>query len=269
MTLLERLRSQFPEASGRSLKLWLTRGRVEVNGRIVREGRSPLEPADRVTLGGQRPSPFPAGLHLVHEDEDLLVIDKPPGLLTIATEGERSHTVYRMLWDYLASQRPPRRPFVVHRLDRETSGLLVFATSVAAKRRLQSQFESREVERVYVAVVEGRVARDEGVLVDRLVQDDGLRVRPGRAGRQAITRYVVRRRHHDTTVLDVSLGTGRRHQIRVQLAARGHPVVGDTRHGSRRDPFGRLCLHATRLGFVHPTTGARVSFESRAPAAWV
>lgn len=269
MSLLDRLRELFPEASRRSLKQWLERGRVEVDGRVVREGRAAVRAGARISLGRPGVLPFPPSLGLVFEDDDLLVIDKPPGLLTIATERERERTAYRLLWDYLQARQPPRRPFIVHRLDRETSGLLVFAKSPRAKRHLQAQFEAREVERIYVAVVEGRVSAEEGTLESRLVQDRGLRVRAGPRGKPAITRYRVRERRRDRTVLDLSLGTGRRHQIRVQLADLGHPVVGDAAHGTRAGRHGRLCLHASRLGFVHPRSGKRLHFESAAPPAWV
>jgi 23S rRNA pseudouridine1911/1915/1917 synthase len=269
VTLLERLRSLFPDASGRSLKQWLAHGRVVVNGRTTRDGSTPVSATDRVTLGHRRAATFPSRLGLVHEDEDLLVVDKPAGLLTIATERETARTAYRLIWDYLQAGQPPARPFIVHRLDRETSGLLVFAKSVDAKRRLQTQFEARQVERVYIAIVEGRIAEDEGVLQNRLAQDRGLRVRVSGRGRPAITRYRVLARRRDVTVLELRLETGRRQQIRVQLADRGCPIVGDSAHHSRRNPFGRLCLHATRLGFVHPRRGQPVRFESKAPAGWV
>src|SRR6266508_2413194 len=171
--LVDRLRELFPEASRRSLKQWLERGRVEVNGRVVREPRTTVEPADRVALGRHGLVPFPPALGLVYEDADLIVIDKPPGLLTIATERDRERTAYRLLGDCLQARRPSRRPFIVHRLDRETSGLLIFAKSLRAKRHLQAQFETRRVERVYVAVVEGRVREERGTLSSRLVQDRG------------------------------------------------------------------------------------------------
>jgi 23S rRNA pseudouridine1911/1915/1917 synthase len=269
VTLLERLRAQYPDASSRSLKHWLEHGRVEVNGRVLRDGRADVTSADRIELGRRGSVPFPRPLRLIHEDNDVLVIEKPPRLLSIATEREHGRTAYRLIWDYLQAARPPRRPFIVHRLDRETSGLMVFAKSERAKRELQTQFESRQVERVYVAIVEGRVRDDTGILESRLVQDRGLRVRAAAKGRQAITRYRVRARRRDTTVLDLSLGTGRRHQIRVQLADLGHPILGDAEHGSRRNPFGRMCLHATRLGFAHPGSGTAVRFESVPPADWV
>jgi len=268
--LFDRLRQLFPEASGRSVKQWIEHGRVTVNDRVVRDAGAAVGAADRVALGRRdAPPALPPALRLVHEDEDLLVIDKPAGLLSVASGRERERTAFRRLWDLLRARRPPGRPFIVHRLDRETSGLLVFATSVEAKRRLQAQFEAREVERIYVAVVEGRVRDDHGTLASRLVQGRGLRVRAAPGGRPAITRYRVRTRRRDTTLLQLDLGTGRRHQIRVQLADLGHPIVGDPLYGGRRRSQPRLCLHATRLGFVHPTSGRAMRFESAPPADWV
>jgi 23S rRNA pseudouridine1911/1915/1917 synthase len=204
-----------------------------------------------------------------------LVIDKPAGLLTIATERERERTAYRLLAEYVGtyggsttSARPAApRLFIVHRLDRETSGLLVFAKSAATKRRLQNQFETRSVDRRYVAVVEGAPREDEGTLRSRLRQDRSLRVRrtrEGSEGREAITRYRVLERGPATTLLELSLVTGRRGQIRAQLAELGHPIVGDRAYGARHDPVRRVCLHATRLGFTHPR-GQPVVFESPAP----
>jgi len=270
-TLSARLRTLFPEASGRSLKQWLESGRIELNGRVCRDGRIMVNARDRVVLGTRGRVPFPRGLGLVHEDAAMVVVDKQPGLLSMATERESERTAYRLLWNYLAAQRPRARPFIVHRLDRETSGLLVFAKSEATKRSLQAQFEARTVERVYVALVRGKVRREAGTLESRLVEDKSLRVHPtsGPEGKTAITSYRVIGHGQDTTLLELSLGTGRRRQIRVQLAAIGHPIVGDREHGGPSGPFRRLCLHAKRLGFVHPTTGKPMRFDSAAPEAWV
>jgi 23S rRNA pseudouridine1911/1915/1917 synthase len=270
-TLADRLRQLFPDASGRSSKQWLESGRVEVNGRVCRDGRVTVNPRDRVELGGRGRIPFPKGLGLVYQDEAIVVVDKPSRLLTVASERERDRTAYRLLWEYLQARRPRTRPFIVHRLDRETSGLLVFAKSPEAKQHLQAQFEARTVERVYRALVKGHVRQESGTLESRLVEDRNLRVHvmPGAEGKTAITRYRVLSRGQDTTLLELSLGTGRRRQIRVQLAAIGHPVVGDREHGGPGGQFRRLCLHATRLGFVHPATGKAVRFESAPPSAWV
>lgn len=242
---------------------------MRVNGAVARRGDVDVAAADRVTLGAP-PAVFPAALRLVHEDDDLIVVDKPPGLLTIATERERQRTAYRMLTDYVAAQPGRRRLFIVHRLDRETSGLLVFAKSFAAKRALQAQFETRAVERVYVAVVEGRVATGAGTLRARVAEDPRtLRVHTTRrrTGREAVTRYRVLERRAQSSVLELTLETGRRGQIRAQLAALGHPIVGDRAFGARRDPIRRVCLHAARLGFVDGTGRAR-HYETAPPVAF-
>ena len=278
LPLRERLHALYPGASGRTLKQWLTLGRVRVNGAVVGRGDVLVEARARVDLGRPAP-PCPAPLRLVHEDAHLVVIDKPAGLLAIATETERSRTAYRLLQDWM-HVRGEGRIFVVHRLDRETSGLLVFARAPAVKQGLQAQFRRRSAERVYVARVEGVVREDAGELTSRIVEDRSLRVRSvggaSRAGgggsrragasrgKEAITRYRVLRRVRGATVLQLTLITGRRGQIRAQLAERGHPIVGDRGFGSARDPFGRVCLHATRLGLTYPA-GRRMVFESPVP----
>ncbi len=272
--LAVRLATMFPEASRRSIKQWLEAGRVRVAGRVVRRGDVEVASGDRVDLGTPPPPAFPAPLRLVHADTEIIVIDKPPGLLTIATEHERERTAYRLITAWLRAQPDGtryRQPlFIVHRLDRETSGIVVFAKTPPAKLRLQDQFEARGVERIYVAVVEGRVKDERGTLRDRIAEDDSLRVRRTRntrAGKEAITHYRVIERRRESTVLELRLETGRRGQIRAQLAASGHPVVGDRRYGATRDPIRRVCLHATRLGFMHPRRHP-VHYESPAPSVF-
>jgi 23S rRNA pseudouridine1911/1915/1917 synthase len=264
----ERLRAHYPDASGRAIKRWLAASRVRVNGAVVRRGDAAVGADDRVELTASPPPACPKPLDLVHEDAEILVVDKPAGLLSIATDRERTRTAYRLLRDWIAARGPGgARLFIVHRLDRETSGLIVLAKSVAAKQSLQARFAARDVERVYVALVEGVMGRPQGVLTSRLVENRALRVhttQDRRAGREAITRYRVLERRRDMTLVELTLTTGRRGQIRAQLAAAGYPIAGDHAYGSRRNPLGRLALHATRLGFVHPR-GGRVTFESPLP----
>ena len=268
--LIDRLQSLYPDASRRSLRQWLAGSRVRVNGAIVLRGSVELDPGDRVELSSAAPPECPAPLRLVHEDQDILVIDQPPGLLTVATDRERERTAYRLLRDWIRKRGArDERLFVVHRLDRETSGLIVFAKSVAAKEHLQAQFAVRTAERLYVALAEGVMRQTEGSFVSSLVEDRALRVRIAErgGGKEAITRYLVLERRRAVTLVELRLVTGRRAQIRAQLAEAGHPIVGDARYGSRTDPIRRLALHATRLAFVHPR-GGRVTFESPLPAAF-
>ncbi len=269
MTLIEKLASLHPGASRRSRKQWLEHGRVRVNGAVVRRGDETVTSTDRVDVGAPPPPAFPIALHRIFEDDETVAIDKPAGLLTIATESERERTAYRMLTAYVAGQRG-RRLFIVHRLDRETSGLVVFAKSPAAKRALQSQFQARTVDRRYIALVEGRLAEPSGVLKSRLKVDRSLRVRPTRRrdqGKEAITSYRVIEQRKTIAVVELSLTTGRRGQIRAQLATLGHPIVGDEPYGSRRDPLRRVCLHATRLSFIGPGN-RRLTFESPPPTSF-
>jgi 23S rRNA pseudouridine1911/1915/1917 synthase len=259
-------------SSGRTRKQMLAGGRILVNGTITRNPNAALVAGDVVAVGPKTPrAVLPPGLALVYEDDDVLTVDKPAGLLTIATERERTRTVYAHLTTHARARQPPARIFVVHRLDREASGLLVFATSPGAKGALQAQFAAHTVERTYLAVVEGRPARPDGTIAGRLL-DDGpgpvrQTIRPGQ-GRAAVTRWRVLRAGAHHSLLEVRLETGRRNQIRVHLAGIGHPLAGDAAYGGRTDPLGRLALHAHVLGFDHPRTGARLRFVSPAPAAF-
>jgi 23S rRNA pseudouridine1911/1915/1917 synthase len=258
-------------ASGRTRKQMLAHGRVLVNGTIARRADTALAAGDVVEIGTRGPrAALPPGLSIVHEDDDVIVIDKPAGLLTIATERERARTAYAHLTAHARARRPAARIFVVHRLDRLASGLLVFATSPAAKRTLQAQFAAHTAERTYLAVVEGRPARPAGTITSRLLEEAPGRVRgtrqPGR-GRLAVTHWRVLHAGEQRALLEVRLETGRRNQIRVHLAGAGHPIAGDAAYGSRSDR-GRLALHAHVLGFDHPRSGARLRFVSPAPAAF-
>jgi 23S rRNA pseudouridine1911/1915/1917 synthase len=219
-------------------------------------------------MGHRRPL---TGLVIVHEDEHVVVVDKPAGLLTIATERERERTAYALLYEHVKRARPPGKIFIVHRLDRDASGLVVFAKSVAAKRALQQQFHDHAAGRRYLALVEGRVSATLRTIRSHLGESIARKshsVRDPARGRLAVTHLRIARRFARTTLLEVQLETGRKHQIRAHLAERGHPIVGDRRYGARATKTHRLALHATRLAFVHPATGAALAFDSPPPAAF-
>lgn len=215
---------------------------------------------------------WPEGISLVYEDRALLVVDKPAGLLTIATETEKRRTVYAVLFDQLRRRRPPERPFIVHRLDREASGLLVFAKTETAKRHLQDQFKDHSAHRMYRAVAEGCLADDTRTLRSYLAENAAYRcysTRDPAKGKLAVTHIRVVQRTASRTHLDVELETGRKHQIRVHLAELGHPLVGDLFYGHPKNPLRRLALHGMKLVFTHPLSGKTMAFESPPPASFM
>ena len=222
----------------------------------------------------QRPSGptgrFPArGLTILYEDRDLLVVDKPSGLLTIGTEREKDRTAYFALTEYVrkGAARSRNRIFIVHRLDRETSGVLVFAKTIEAKVSLQSRWD--ETKKRYLAVVHGKCEKRSETITTYLAENSAHGVystADPRKGKLAHTAYTVLKETKDFTLLDVELLTGRKHQIRVHLADRGHPVVGDKRYGRADRAHGRLALHARSLAFRHPVSGKELTFGAKAPA---
>lgn len=228
-----------------------------------------MTPDRSLLRGGMRQNRHvPRGVVLLHEDGEILVVDKPPGLLTVGTERERERTLYWAMTDYVKRgvAKSRARLFVVHRLDRDASGLVVFARTVAAKGQLQRHWE--EVEKRYVAVVHGEMAEDEGVVENYLAERGVDRVavtQDSKKGYLSRTQYRVLARGRGRSLVEVHLLTGRKHQIRVHLAYVGHPIVGDRKYGLAGDRGRRLCLHAVALGFRHPRTGAWMCFEGEMP----
>jgi RluA family pseudouridine synthase len=217
------------------------------------------------------PSPLLDRITVVFEDDSLIVVDKPAGLLTMATDSERSRTVYAALRESANRKRPQEKIFIVHRLDREASGLLVFAKTVEANDRLQDQFKNHTAGRRYIAAVEGRVTPGNFTIRSYLAENAAFRVystRKSGSAKLAVTHVHVIRGGQKTTLIEVRLETGRKHQIRVHLAERGHPIVGDKVYGSRSNPIQRLALHAAQLDFRHPVTGRLMHFESPYPGSF-
>lgn len=244
-------------------------GRVCVGGDVCRLAGRQLCAGDVVEL--RSASAVPKSVHkirIVHEDKDLIVVIKPTGLLTIATAHEKEKTTVAYLRDYLRASAPSMKLYIVHRLDKFASGLLVLAKSEAVKLRLRALFEKHDIQRKYWAIVEGRVDRNEGTIRSRLVEGPMGRMRSTRdpkSGKLAVTHFRVLRRFSNLTALEVTLETGRKNQIRAHLSEMSHPIVGDRAYGSSIDPMGRLGLHAFLLGFRHPTRGNAVLFQTEPP----
>jgi 23S rRNA pseudouridine1911/1915/1917 synthase len=209
------------------------------------------------------------GLLLLHEDRDLLVVDKPAGLLSIAAGAEREKTAYWILAEYLRHKGEKRRPAAAHRLDRETSGVMIFAKSDAVKRKLMEHWDQMVLERRYVALAEGEMAEAEGTIDQPLGEDSrGRVVVVGSAGLRAVTHWKRLKAGRGLSLLSLELETGRRNQIRAHLHWLGHPVAGDKKYGAKTDPLNRLCLHAERIVFRHPHNGRVMEFTVKAPSGF-
>jgi tRNA pseudouridine32 synthase/23S rRNA pseudouridine746 synthase/23S rRNA pseudouridine1911/1915/1917 synthase len=212
---------------------------------------------------------LPKGLAILYEDSDILVVNKPAGLLTVGTASNKTRTAYYILTDYVRKgcAKSRNRVFTVHRLDQWTSGVLIFAKSEEVKLRLQAQW--KQTEKKYLAVVHGRLARKEGTITSYLAENKAYVVYsttdPAK-GKLAHTAYKVLKETGKFSLLEVGLLTGRKNQIRVHLADYGHPVVGDRKYGKAGDSFRRLALHSKSISFKHPATGSQMTFQTKAPA---
>lgn len=270
--LLAYLFATWPNEKKKQIRTWLKFQSVMVNDRPITQFDHPLYPGDVVSIRTDRfaapRSVLACGITVHYEDADIIVINKPDNLLSIASEAEQEKTAYFQLTDYLrqGQQKARERVWIVHRLDRETSGLMVFAKTAQAKETLQAGWD--KAEKRYEAVVEGRLPEDSGTMESDLNETNPFKVfssPPTEFTRHAITHYRVLARKPTRTLVELTLETGRRHQIRVQLADLGHPIVGDEKYKAKTDPAKRLGLHSSFLRFPHPETGKEMSFTSPLP----
>ena len=261
-----------PEVKRTRVRQWLKHGSIHVNGRSVTRATHPLETGDVVSIRAKsevrREDLLPPGMKVVFEDASLIVIEKPENLLSMASAKKGDRTAYAFLTDYVrrGSAQSSERVWIVHRLDRDTSGLMVFAKTAAAKRALQAHWD--ETDKRYLAVVEGRQPADHGVLSSHLDESNPFKVRsapPSERTRHAVTHYRVVKRTATRTLIELTPKTGRRNQLRVHLADAKCPIVGDQKYEARTNPVRRLGLHATSLQFKHPATGNLLRFESPLP----
>lgn len=272
MNLLDTLAALFPDSSRTTLRQLLQHGRVRVNGEVEKDAKREIAEDEEVDVSQKAVNiALPSTLGLLYEDNDLLVVLKSAGLLTVATEREKATTAQAHLNAYL-KQKGEGRVHVVHRLDRETSGVLVFAKNLETRDRLKDKFAAHDVDRVYVAIVEGYVDPIRGTIESHLRERRDLKMvsadESHPEAKRAVTHYRTIARAHDCSVLEITLETGRKNQIRAHLSEKGHPVVGDTMYGAKTNPLGRLGLHAKLLGFVHPTSGKKLSFTAALPKAF-
>lgn len=278
--------AEWADVKKKQVRVWLKNSAVAVNGKAVTQYNHPLKPGDVVEVRTDRnaaPQSVLQGarggkITIRHEDDAILVIEKPSGLLSIANEEEREKTVYWLLNEYLREKagrtaRERERVWIVHRLDRETSGLMVFAKTEKAKRTLQDDWE--RVDKQYFAVVEAAPppapqppAEDTGTFESYLDESNPYRVKtakPSPRTRHALTHYKVLHRKGIRALLELTLRTGRRHQIRVHLSEAGWSILGDPKYGHAADKARRLALHSCTLRFRHPVTEERMEFSTPLP----
>jgi 23S rRNA pseudouridine1911/1915/1917 synthase len=273
-TLLDWLSRKYPLAKRQTLKRMVEARRVRVNGRPAVRLKQSLAPDDKIEVSKQPSkahSPIEEsgiGFAVVYEDGDLIVVDKPAGLLTSTVPRERRPTLLAGVRLHVLSRQPRARIGLIHRLDRDASGLLVFSKNDDAYRSLKTQFFHHSVTREYLAVVHGTPKPPEGRIENRLSEHaDGTVHASTHAvrGQVAISEYHVLKTERRMSLVRVTLHTGRKHQIRVHLAGRGNPIVGDTVYGPPEFSAARLMLCATRLVIAHPRTGTPCEFSVAVP----
>ncbi len=269
--LMTFLLKQFPSKNRNNVKSLLRDKQVLVDGKVTFQYNYVLQKGQEVKVRWAKAPEERKydGLKIVFEDEHLIVIEKEAGLLSMATEKEKRRTAYHLLSEHVKAQKPGNKIFIIHRLDRETSGLMMFAKSEAVQKKVQESWQSTTKERIYLALVAGVLRQPAGVINTNLVESEKSMMvyvtqNPER-GQTAVTHYETIQKNARFSLLKVQLETGRKNQIRVHLQSIGHPIVGDKKYESRHDPINRLGLHAWVLAFQHPFTGEQLRFETAIP----
>ena len=256
------------EKPHKKAKQLLTNEAVLVNNHVVTKYNRPLLRGDIVSLRGFNPNNIDSRAEIIYEDKDIIVVNKASGLLTISTENEKERTLYHMVSDYVKIKNKNARIFVIHRLDKDTSGIVMFAKTENIKRLYQDSWDELVKYRGYMALVEGYVEDYKGNIVQFLKEsEDGFKVYSTKKelGKKAITLYKAVSRNDKYSLLDIEIQTGRKNQIRVAMQSINHPVVGDYKYGSNDKVLKRLGLHAYKLTVVNPVTKREMTFETTVP----
>lgn len=269
--LMEFVSSMRPDTKRGDIKKWMKFGHLKVDGVVSNAFDTPVAPGSVVEFNQSRP--FPVFKHpriqIVYEDNDVIVINKGYGLLSVATQShKKEENAYEIIRNYIKSVDPNNKLFIVHRLDRDTSGLMMFAKSQEAQDVLRHNWNNMILERLYVAVLEGSLEQEKGYVKSRLVENSQFVVYSTdnpEEGKLAVTHYEVVGKGNGYTLAQFSLDTGRKNQIRVHAHDLGHPIAGDRKYGATKSPIHRLALHARTLRFAHPITRKDMNFETPIP----
>ncbi|MDR1544941.1 MAG: RluA family pseudouridine synthase [Prevotellaceae bacterium] len=271
MQLLEYLSVAFQGKSRSEVKSYLAHRQIAVNGKCCTAFDFALQKGDAVrfsSVGEEKPNPNHK-CSIVYEDADILIVNKKYGVLSMSTGQDGETTAYSLMTEHVRRRGKDNRIFIVHRLDRETSGLLMFAKNARAQEILQTNWNENVISRKYAAVVEGKVEQDSGQIVSWLTENrKSFKMNSSstdNGGQKAVTHYKTIQRGEKFSLLELELETGRKNQIRVQLASILHPIAGDKKYGAQSNPLKRICLHARTLSFFHPVTRQKMSFDAGVP----
>lgn len=265
--LIDFLRLNIKNKSKNNLKSNLKRGNVLVDGKVITKHDYFLKKGQTVIVKWLQINDKKENIDIIYEDESIIVINKPAGLLSISTATERTKTAYYLVSEYLKNKNPNNKVFIVHRLDRETSGVILFSKNEKMKNILQNNWDKLVIKRGYIALVEGKVTKD-GEVKSWLAENKKMIVystKNKNEGKYAITNYKVIKSNKEYSLLEVDIKTGRKNQIRVHMKDIGHSVAGDAKYGSNKNPLKRLGLHANILKIKNPLTSKIMEFEASIP----
>lgn len=260
--LIEFLKKMFSNLSKNSVKSLLHNEKVFVNGNITTKYNYELNIGDVVEIREK----VAKNIDIIYEDKDIIVINKPSGLLTVATEKEKNKTAYHLVMEYLKKKNKNNRIFIIHRLDKDTSGIIMFAKNERAKHLYQDNWNDIVKKRCYYAVIDGKMENKEGTIKSYLKENGNMVYSvKDRSGKLAITEYKVLKERKNISLLDINLKTGRKNQIRVHMKENKTPILGDLKYGEKSKLINRLALHAYKLELINPVTKKLLIFEASMP----
>ena len=260
--LIEFLKKTFSNLSKNNVKSLLHNEKVFVNGNMTTKYNYELNVGDTVEIREK----VAKNIDIIYEDKDIIVINKPSGLLTVATEKEKNKTAYHLVMEYLKKKNKNNRIFIIHRLDKDTSGIIMFAKNERAKHLYQDNWNDIVKKRCYYAVIDGKMENKEGMIKSYLKENGNMVYSvKDRSGKLAITEYKVLKERKNISLLDINLKTGRKNQIRVHMKENKTPILGDLKYGEKSKLINRLALHAYKLELINPVTKKLLIFEASMP----
>ena len=266
ITLLDSIYNFKKDLSKKAIKNFIKNGMVMVNNKVITNSSYLLSNGDKIEISYEKKESINSELEILYEDNYLIAINKPCSLLSIGNDKEKIVTAYRMVSDYVKDNNKGKYIFVVHRLDQETSGVLLFAKNEKIRDTLQNNWNNMVKKRGYLAIVEGKLTGSD--TIHTYLREDKRQFvysAKGTDGKEAITHYSVIKNNNHYSLLQVFIDTGRRNQIRVHLSEKGYPIMGDKKYLSKTNPIKRLALHANILEFIHPVTKKLIHIESKIP----